>query len=364
MIKIRSPHHTQNILRRWNIWPLLVAGSLAFNARADSAQPFHFIPGDAAPRTEDQFTPYQPMPSLKPADRFGWSADGNTVDPDDWSATPIALVTFAAIGYQDRLVHFSYNNRLDRNVPFKALQNKINTLGTAERYGFDLSTFYDLWYSSDATLDLKKNKPGYSASGVFPEYDAALQSAVDEIKASHADSRFFWIQAGPFEFAYRALKEAVAQGATRDQLKHVILVSHSEVNERELKWSEPTSKPKAERERFAAGAKTCVEEFGVGFLWTGAQTQERFGSKNSAYENLWEDVAWMESSECDAHRWVHQRMRAALDFILGEHPKYTGLDASDAGMAYALLMSDYDGSLKKFSRLAQPYCPGKTSPGQ
>ena len=50
--------------------------------------------------------------------RIAWSADGNHNDPDDWAASPLALVIFAACGARDRLVHFDYNcilHQTDRN---------------------------------------------------------------------------------------------------------------------------------------------------------------------------------------------------------------------------------------------------------
>ena len=65
----------------------------------------------------------------KENDRIGWSADGNNNDPDDWGATPIALAIWAKMGWQDKLVHFDYNSRLDDNKDWKYKENNESTLG-------------------------------------------------------------------------------------------------------------------------------------------------------------------------------------------------------------------------------------------
>lgn|GEM_PF-2169495 len=67
---------------------------------------------------------------------------------------------------------------------------------------------------------------------MYPEYDAAVANAVEQILASRDENRFYWIHAGPFESAYRCIQDAVyAHGATAENLRNTILVSHSGSNE-------------------------------------------------------------------------------------------------------------------------------------
>lgn len=314
---------------------------------------FDYIGQDDEPRVTDKLTPYElSVPSVRTTDRIGWSADGNNNDPDDWCATPVALCIIAASGYRDQLVHFSYNNRLDQFNTKKMRENNESTLGAATRFGLDTNLFYDLWASDTNTGKSPANalRPGHAASGVYPGYDAAFESAIQEVLASSETNRFFWIQAGPFEFAYRVLQEAVThRGATAENLRNTILVSHSGVNEQSNKWRNEIDAISGNK-RAAAGAQMCVEEYGVGFYFTGAQGRDRFGSKTNM--EAWDFVAWMKDSDDEAFQWMHNRFVVFTDFFQNENPKNAnrkGLDASDAGMAYTLLMGDYNGNLAKFS---------------
>ena len=76
-------------------------------------------------------------------DRIGWSSDGNLNDEDDWAATALALAIFAKMEWQDKLVHFDYNNRLDRSHEWKEIENYESTIGGAQRFGFNQEFFFD-----------------------------------------------------------------------------------------------------------------------------------------------------------------------------------------------------------------------------
>ncbi len=318
----------------------------------------------------DNLTPYQTIPIVRPHDRIGWSADGNNNDPDDWNASPIALAFFAAYADRhdhfdlaDQFVHFSNNNRLDQFDPFKIEQNNLNVLTAAEGFGYDLSKFFDLWRTDAET----EAPPGYAPRGVYPEYDAALANAVDHILASSDESRFFWIQAGPFEFAYRCLQEAVyAHGATAENLRNTILVSHSSVNEDPAKWIEARDRITL-APRPAAGAERCVNDFveqtgaKVGFLFTGNQGTVRFGGKD---HDLWPLVDWMPESDCKIYRWMHQRFLFTAEFFQNARPNdkgRDGLDGSDAGMAFTLMTQNYNGNYQLWSDLVKDFCPEGSS---
>ncbi|GAB5560032.1 MAG: hypothetical protein SynsKO_16790 [Synoicihabitans sp.] len=320
----------------------------------------------------DNIIPYQSMPQVRPADRIGWSADGNNNDPDDWNASPIALALFAAYANRhdhfdlaNQFVHFSYNNRLDQFDTYKIEQNNLNVLTAAKHFGYDLSEFFDLWRTSEETNAL----PGYADKGVYPEYDAAVKNAVEHILASSDESRFFWIQAGPFEFAYRCLQEAVyRRGATAENLRNTILVSHSGINEDPAKWTEARDMV-THLPRPAAGAERCVNDFAeetgamVGFLFTGSQGTTRFGGKDT---DLWPLVDWMPESECAIYRWMHQRFLFTADFFQNAREKdkgRNGLDGSDAGMAFTLMTQNFNGNYQLWSELVKDFCPeGVTAP--
>lgn len=301
----------------------------------------------------DESVPYETIPEIRPADRIGWSADGNNNDPDDWAATPVALAIFAAAGLHEQFVHFSYNNRLDKFHAVKMAESNESTLAGAKYFGFETEVFYNLWLTKENTKEL----PGHAAKGVYPEYDAAIENAIEQILASNGNSRFIWIQAGPFEFAYRVLQEAFHnRGATKENLQNTILVSHSGINEQADKWKERDTL--SGEIRPSAGAGNCVADFGVGFFFTGMQGRDRFGGKDNRV--AWEYVEWMKTSACPAYRWMHTRFVRMSEFFQGEHEKNkgrAGLDASDAGMAYTLVKGDYDGDLEKFSKLVRNYCP-------
>ena len=134
-------------------------------------------------------------------DRIGWSSDGNLADEDDWSATALALAIFAKMEWQNKLVHFDYNDRIDRSHEWKEIENYESTIGGAQRFGFNLEVFFD---------DQR-------------ELEASIEHAKEEINKSHEGSKFWYVQAGPFEVAYQALLRA-----DPDKRQYCILVSHSE----------------------------------------------------------------------------------------------------------------------------------------
>lgn len=232
---------------------------------------------------------------VKDGDRIGWSADGNRHDPDDWGATAMALAIFAKQGWQDRFVHIDYNNRLDANTDFKAAEETISVREGIERFAFTSTKAFD------CQTDLQ----------------AAIDNATAEINKSSADSRFWYVQAGPFEVAWQAIKKA-----DPDKRQYCILVSHAEINERANKWEG------------SHGKDDCVA-LGAGYFFTEKQGRDKFGGPNL---KGWELVEWMKNSPCDDYRWVHSRIRKTA-----EH-KDNAIDASDGGMAYVLATGDTEGN--------------------
>ncbi len=239
-----------------------------------------------------------PIPSEK--DRIGWSADGNLADEDDWAATAMALAIFAKMGWQEKLTHFDYNNRLDRSKEWKEKENYESTIGGARRFGFNQEVFFD---------DQR-------------ELEAAIEHAKEEINKSHERSKFWYVQAGPFEVAYQALLRA-----NPEKRKYCILVSHSEVNEVADKWKLPDGSS-------SHGKDDCVA-LGAQYYFTTNQYKEKFGGK--VYKR-WDLVEWLKRSPSEEYQWVYSR------FLETAKHKEGGLDASDGGMAFALATGDLNGN--------------------
>ncbi len=228
-------------------------------------------------------------------DRIGWSADGNQNDEDDWGATALALAIFATAGWQDKVVHIDYNNWLAGNTPFKSAEEKISVIEGARIFKFTRTKLFD------NQTDL----------------EAAIDNVAAEINKSSSDSLFWYIQAGPFEVAYRALKKAKPE-----KRQYCILVSHSEMNERANKWPNQH------------GKNDCVA-LGATYFFTTGQGKDKFGGGNF-YE--WHLVDWLKNSPSAGYRWVYSRFKKTA-----EH-KHDVLDASDGGMAYAMVTGDFDGN--------------------
>lgn len=233
-------------------------------------------------------------------DRIGWSSDGNKNDPDDWSATAMALAIFARMGWQDKLVHFDYNNRLDESLEWKEAENYESTLGGAKRFNFDVERFFD---------DQR-------------ELEAAIEHAKEEINKSSESSKFWYVQAGPFEVAYQALLRS-----DPEKRPYCILVSHAEINERPGKWELEDGTP-------SHGKDDCVA-LGAKYFFTTGQGKSKFGGR--AY-NGWDQVEWMKNSPDENYRWLYSRFLETAKY------KDNGLDASDGGMAYVLATGDLNGN--------------------
>jgi hypothetical protein len=207
----------------------------------------------------------------------------------------VALAVFAKQGWQDKLVHIDYNNWLPDNTPFKAAEETISMVEGTKQFKFTRTKLFD------CQTDL----------------DAAVANVVTEINRSSESSRFWYVQAGPFEVAYLALLKA-----DPDKRKYCILVSHSSANDRADHWPGQH------------GKDDCVA-LGAQYFFTTGQGKEKFGSGSF---KEWHLVDWMKDSSCPEYRWVYSRLRKTA-----EHKKGV-LDASDGGMAFVLATGDIDGN--------------------
>ena len=176
------------------------------------------------------------------------------------------------------------------------------------------------------------------------QWNAAAEHAVEVIKSTGDARKFYWIQAGPHEFAYRVLKQVKVDAP--EKLQKVVLVSHSGVN---------NVSTHSIRDSLGEGCghtlRDCLAlDDRSGYFYTSLQGgQENFGSKKG---DNWAAVAWMKTSECDAWNFVEKRFRKAQEMY--DKP---GLDASDAGMAYTLATGDPDGNFVTLTQWIEGWCP-------
>jgi hypothetical protein len=134
--------------------------------------------------------------------RIAYTADGNTNDPDDIGATPLALAIFAAFGVQDRVVHVSYNGILGTNNPTMHDRHVASVNGAISRFGY--------------------NKNITKVYNAYSNTTRAVNNLRDVINASSANNRLFLIIAGPCEVPYRAINAAASS-----KRQHVTVISHS-----------------------------------------------------------------------------------------------------------------------------------------
>ena len=137
--------------------------------------------------------------------RIAYTADGNTNDPDDIGATPIALAIFAAFGVQNRVVHVSYNGILGANDSTLHSRHVASVNGAISRFG----------YNTNIT----------KVYNAYNNTTGAVNNLRDAINASSANNRLFLIIAGPCEIPYRAINAAASS-----KRQHVTVISHSPWN--------------------------------------------------------------------------------------------------------------------------------------
>lgn len=275
---------------------------------------------------QDRDEPNGPVPIIDANDLIGYSADGNQNDEDDIAATPLALAIFAKRGWQSQLIHFSYNNCPMIGRETKPAEHKASVEGTAARFGYDT------------------NVTRFFNCQVDSQWNAAVDHAVEVIKSTGEGQKFYWVQAGPHEFAFRVLTQV--KKSAPEKLRNVVLVSHSGVN---------NVSTHRIRDSLGEGCghtlRDCLAlDESIGYFYTSLQGgDENFGSKNA---RNWAAVAWMKTIDCDAWNFVDQRFRKAQEMY--DRP---GLDASDAGMAYTLATGESDGNFVTLAKWIDGWCP-------
>lgn len=308
---------------------LMVAMVLLFSSATCFAQSCEFDwTAQYDPRNRDQNRDETngPVPVVGSDDVIGYTADGNRNDEDDIAASPLTLSIFARRRWQNQLVHFSYNNCPMEGKESKPTEHKISVQDAASKFGYDtnITQFYDCQ--------------------IDRQWNAAVASAVAVIKSTGNGKKFYWIQAGPHEIAYRALEQVKKEAP--EKLQHVVLVSHSGVN---------NVSTHRIRDSLGGGCghtlRDCLAlDERIGYFYTSLQGGgENFGSKKA---DNWAAAEWMSTIDCDAWNFVEERFRKAQE-MYGK----PGLDASDAGMAYTLATCDPDGNFVTLTKWVDGWCP-------
>ncbi|MCF2948329.1 hypothetical protein L0668_09445 [Paraglaciecola aquimarina] len=257
--------------------------------------------------------------------RIAVSADGNeqpdmeyvgkyrTADPDDWGATPAALAMLAKLKKQSNLVHYSYNNFMP-SPPHTTIRNYMQEGidGSISRWGFNRDIFFDVGIHKQKAVTHLKN----------------------EIAKSTAADPLYFINMGPSEFLYQAVKLTVEQGQ-KDALSHVYVISHSNYNDNHLRRPEHKtiddvlafSNNKINFNRI----KDQNDRNNPNKGWSSA-------GKVSKDWSVWE---WMKDHKDPDVNWLWESMK--------KH-KHNKPDISDAGMVFYLLTGDADGNPEKFKQ--------------
>ena len=241
--------------------------------------------------------------------RIAYSSDGNHNDPDDWAASPIALAIIAEAGLREKLVHFDYNSILPLTNPEWENIHAESVLGTAIRYGYNLSRFFDD----------RRN------------LDGSIASIVKAINASSADDPLYFIIAGPMEVPYRAI-----QKSDPAKLKYVYCISHSNWNDGFVSHY-----------KFSFTKRDIIEK---DIHWVQIRDQNRLLSLNRfgevAKPHQFAAYFWMRDSRDPKVRFLWDRM------IVSTRP-----DPSDAGMAWFLVTGDEECTPEKLKLLLEDRQP-------
>ena len=235
--------------------------------------------------------------------RIAYSADGNHNDPDDWAASPVSLAILAESGLQDRLVHFHYNCILPLTDPEWERIHAEAVLGTAQRYGYEQSIFFDCRKELERTV-------------------ADIARIVNE---SSAGNPLYFIVAGPMQVPVMGIMQS-----DPEKRKFVYCISHSNWNDGLVSKYKFTH------------TKRDVIETGVNWVQINDQNrllaQSRYGKP--ALPEEFSQYFWMRDAIDPKVKWLWERM------VISTRP-----DPSDAGMTYFLATGDDAASPEKLKTL-------------
>ncbi|WP_299551158.1 hypothetical protein [Seonamhaeicola sp.] len=251
--------------------------------------------------------------------RIACSADGNAqpdleytgkynyADPDDWGATPATLAMLAKLKLQSKLVHYSYNNFMP-SPPHTTVRNymKEGVDGSIERWHFNKKLFFDVGTHKKEAIEHLKN---------------------ELIKSTKADPLYF-INMGPSEFLYQAVKLVMDEGHA-ESLSHVYIISHSYYNDNHLRRPDHHN------------IDQVIELSSNRLKFKRIKDQNNKNNPNEGWSSLhdWSVWDWLKNHKNPDLAWIWKCMKKHKEFRA---------DISDAGMVYYLLTGDEDGNPSKF----------------
>ncbi len=241
--------------------------------------------------------------------RIALSADGNQHDEDDWASSAMTLAILGHAGLQPNVVNYIYDNHIWDSDPEHRRNMTESVLGAGERFGFDVSRFYD---GAD---------PDGLAAGV-----AALTA---EINASSRGDELTIVLAGPMETTWMAL-----DAADPEARRHVRCVSHGD-------GSFNQTHGKTDH-----GGHSYDDVIDLGCQRV--QIPDQNGNLGPTEMSDWDYLRKL-GPEMD---WLHSRLELAEKG-----------DVSDAGMAWFVMTGEKQGSrseLRKF--LTTPRVPAPARP--
>jgi hypothetical protein len=251
--------------------------------------------------------------------RIACSADGNAqpdleytgtynyADPDDWGATPAALAILAKMNLQSKLVHYSYNNFMP-SPPHTTVRNymKEGVEGSIERWNFDKNIFFD----------------------VGTQQKEAIEHLKIEIEKSTKEDPLYFINMGPSEFLYQAIK-LVLKDRKEESLSHVYILSHSNYNDNHLR------RPN----HHTIDQVIALSGNRVKFKRIKDQNKKDNPNEGWSSNHDWSVWNWLKDHKNPDIAWLWECMK--------KHNEKRA-DISDAGMIYYLLTGDEDGNPAKF----------------
>ncbi|WP_282135648.1 hypothetical protein [Seonamhaeicola maritimus] len=251
--------------------------------------------------------------------RIACSADGNAqpdleytgrwnyADPDDWGATPATLAILAKLKLQDKLVHYSYNNFMP-SPAHTTVRNymKEGVEGSIKRWNFNKNLFFD--------VGTHKNE--------------AIKHLKNELVKSTKEDPLYFMNMGPSEFLYQAVKLVINEG-NGEALSHVYIVSHSNYNDNHLRRPNHHT------------IDQVIELSGNRLKFKRIKDQNNKNNPDEGWSSLhdWSVWDWLKNHKNPDIAWIWKCMKKHKEFRA---------DISDAGMVYYLLTGDEDGNPNKF----------------
>ena len=247
---------------------------------------------------------------------IAYSCDGNWNDPDDWAASPVSLGILAALGLQEKLVHFHYNSILWSSVPEWEREHAQRVLAAAEKFGFDRQRFFDCQH----------------------QLNEAVVHLADCINAASAESPLYLVLAGPVDVVRKALERV--EPAKRG---FVYCISHS-------RWNEGYARDVP----FTATKRELID---LGIRWVQIADQNVLLSA-SPYRRVSlvrhrSQSPWVPATEEEfrPYFWLRDAQDVRISFLWESLVASGRPDPSDAGMTYFLVSGDVSATPEKLREL-------------